>query len=263
MSERRIDGKRVFAGSGGRDFDPALPTVALLHGAGMNHTIWALQARALAHHGRNVLAFDFPGHGGSDGPALASIEAMADWLLAGLKAWGVGRFRLAGHSMGALVALEGASRVGVACEALALLGAVTEMRVHPDLLKSARAGTHLAPELMVSWSFGLFGLTGGNPAPGFFLPESALRLIEQAPAASLAADLAACDLYRGASAAAARIACPVLMLLGEHDRMTPPAKGAALAREFKDARCVTLKGAGHMMMVEQPQLTLDSMKAAL
>jgi pimeloyl-ACP methyl ester carboxylesterase len=263
MSERRIDGKRVFAASGGRDFDPALPTVALLHGAGMNHAIWALQARALAHHGRNVLAFDFPGHGGSDGPALSSIAAMVDWLLAGLRAWGVDRFRLVGHSMGALAALEAAARAGPACEALALLGVVAEMRVHPDLLIAARAGSHLAAELMVGWSFGLTGLTGGNPAPGFFLPESALRLIEQTPPASLAADLAACDAYRGAVAAAARVECPVLLLLGEHDRMTPPAKGAALAREFARARCITLKDTGHMMMVEQPRLTLDSLKAAL
>ena len=256
-------GGRVFAGSGGRAFEPSLPTVTLLHGAGMNHTIWAAQARALAHRGRNVVALDFPGHGASVGPALASIESLADWVLACLKALGATRFRLAGHSMGSLVALEAAARAGGACEALALLGFVPEMRVHPDLLQAARTREHLAAELMTSWGFGQHGLTGGNPAPGVFLPQVALRLLEQAPAASLAVDLAACDAYRNADAAARRVACPVLLLLGERDRMTPSAKGAAFAKNFSQSRVRLLPDAGHMMMVEQPSLTLDSLLAIL
>jgi len=261
--EFSVAGQRVFAGTGGRAFNPDLPTVALLHGAGMNHTIWAAQARALAHHGRNVLALDFPDHGASAGPPLTSIESMADWVLACLKALGAQRFRLAGHSMGSLTALEAASRAESSCEALALLGFVPEMRVHPDLLKAARAGEHLAAELMVNWSFGQHGLTGGNPAPGLFLPQSALRLIEQTPAASLGFDLAACDAYGNAANAARRVACPVLLLLGRDDRMTPTAKGAAFAKNFPQARVRILPDAGHMMMVEQPSLTLDSFKTIL
>jgi len=261
--EFSVGGARVFAGSGGRAFEPSLPTVALLHGAGMNHTIWAAQARALAHHGRNVLALDFPGHGASAGPPLSSIEKLADWVLSCLQALGAARFRLAGHSMGSLTALEAAARAGASCEALALLGFVPEMRVHPDLLKAARAGEHLAAELMVGWSFGRHGLTGGNPAPGLFLPQGALALLEQSPPASLGVDLAACDAYRNAEAAARRVQCPVLLLLGEDDRMTPSAKGAAFARNFSQARVKILPEAGHMMMVEQPSLSLDSLKTIL
>ena len=49
------------------------PDVVLVHGAGMDRTVWTLQARYLAHHGRNVLALDLPGHGRSGGAPLASI----------------------------------------------------------------------------------------------------------------------------------------------------------------------------------------------
>ncbi len=84
--ELRVRGKRVFAGTGGRAFDPALTAAVFLHGAGMDHTVWALQTRSFAHHGRGVLALDLPGHGGSEGPALASIAAMADWVLEALRA---------------------------------------------------------------------------------------------------------------------------------------------------------------------------------
>src|SRR5258708_22254621 len=105
-----LDGRRIFAGTGGRDHEPALPGIVLVHGAGMDHSVFALQARALAHHGRNVLALDLPGHGRSDGPALDSVPDMAEWVLHAASAAGMERFRVAGHSMGALIALETAAR---------------------------------------------------------------------------------------------------------------------------------------------------------
>ena len=99
-----VEGKEVFAGTGGRDFDPALPAIIFLHGAGFDHTAWALLARAFAHHGFGVLAPDLPGHGHSAGPALSSIAALADWTAALIDAAGLRAARLVGHSMGSLVA---------------------------------------------------------------------------------------------------------------------------------------------------------------
>jgi len=258
-----LDGQLVFAGTGGRPFDPALPSVVLLPGAGMDHTVFAQQSRALAHHGRNVLAFDLPGHGGSAGPALESIGAMADWVLRACLGCSAQRFRIAGHSMGALVALETAQRGGARVEALALIAVVPEMRVHPDLLAAARAGQHDAVDLMTSWSFGAEGQLGGSPAPGLWLPGSALRLIERAPKASLAADLAACDAYRGAADAAGKVLCPTLLVLGGADRMTPAARGRELAGRFKQARVTVLAKAGHMMTIEEPMAVLAALRGVL
>jgi pimeloyl-ACP methyl ester carboxylesterase len=261
--EFTLDGKRVFAGTGGRARDAAAPTVVLLHGAGMDHTVFALQARALAHHGRNVLAFDLPGHGGSDGPALASIGDLADWVLRAAAQCGAERFRLAGHSMGALVALEAAARGGARVEALALIGFVPEMRVHPDLIAAARAGAHGAVELMTSWSFGAQGRLGASKTPGLFLPGAALRLLERADMRSLAADLVACDAYRGAADSAGKIGCPVLLVLGAEDRMTPPGGGRGFAAGLGNARVTVLPEAGHMMTLEHPTATLAAVRAVL
>ena len=261
--ELSLGGKRVFAGTGGRTPDPTAPAVLLLHGAGMDHTVFASQARALAHHGRRVLALDFPGHGRSEGPALDSIGAMADWVLAVAAANGIARFRVAGHSMGALVALETAARAGAGAEAVALLGFVPEMRVHPDLIAAARAGAHSAIELVTSWSFAGSGAVGGSKAPGLWLSGGALRLLERADAQALAGDLAACDAYRGAGEAAAALRCPVLLLLGEEDRMTPASLGRAFAARFADSRVVVLPRAGHMMMLEEPAATLAALRTAI
>lgn len=261
--EFSLDGKRGFAATGGAAHDPALPAVVLLHGAGMDHTVFALQARSLAHHGRRVLAFDLPGHGRSQGPALDSIEALADWVLRAASACGAERFRLAGHSMGALVALEAASRGAGRVEALALLGFVPEMRVHPDLLAAARAGDHGAVELMTSWSFGDQGRLGGCTTPGMWLPGGALRLLERADPAALAASLAACDAYRGAEAAATALRCKVLLLLGGEDRMTPASRARAFAARFADCRIAQLPEAGHMMMIEDPTAVLAALRTVL
>src|SRR6185437_11043963 len=102
----------LYASTGGKPFDPAQPSVVFLHGAGMDHTVWALQTRWFAHHGRNVLALDLPGHGRSAGPPLASIEAMAELVAETLAAARLGPAALIGHSMGALVAVEAAARLG-------------------------------------------------------------------------------------------------------------------------------------------------------
>ncbi|MBL8306287.1 MAG: alpha/beta fold hydrolase, partial [Rubrivivax sp.] len=104
----RVQGREAYAYTGGKPFDPALPGVVFIHGAVNDHSVWTLLARWYAHHGHAVLAVDLPGHMRSAGPALASVEALADWVLALLDAAGVQRATLAGHSLGSLIALEAA-----------------------------------------------------------------------------------------------------------------------------------------------------------
>ncbi len=254
-----VDGKAVLAGSGGRAFDPALPTVVLLHGAGMDHSVWALQSRYLAYHGRNVLAVDLPGHGRSEGPVLGCIEALADWLVRLLDAAGVARARLAGHSMGALVALECAARHGARVEALALMGVAAKMPVHPDLLAAAEANDPVAAEMIVDWGYGARAHLGGHRVPGLWMAGSGLRLLQHAAPGVLHRDLAACNAYRGGGEAAAKVACPALLLLAPDDKMTPAKAGRKLAAAIQGAEVVDLPACGHMMMVEQPDATLDAL----
>src|SRR5712691_864364 len=106
----KVNGTDTFIATGGRDFDPALPTVVFLHGAGLDHTVWALLARWFAHRGFGVLAPDLPGHGRSGGEPLESIGAMADFTAALITAAGARNAGIIGHSMGSLVALETAAR---------------------------------------------------------------------------------------------------------------------------------------------------------
>ncbi len=258
----RVDEGAVFAATGGRPFDPALPALLFLHGAGMDHTVWALQTRYFAHRGRTVMAPDLPGHGRSDGPVRDSVVGLADWVIGLMDAAGIETAALVGHSMGALAALEAAARRPDRIDALALLAVNETMQVHPDLMAAARDGEALAVDLITAWGHGRRAHMGGNPAPGLWLMGGDQRLLERGMAA-LATDLAICDSYAGARAAAAKLACETLFVLGRLDRMTPAAGGHALAAAVAGAIVVELPGAGHLMMVEDPGGTQDALKAFL
>ena len=146
--------RAVFASTGGRPDDASRPLVVLLHGAGMDHTVWALQSRALAHRGARVLAVDLPGHGGSEAPPLASIAELADWTAALIAAAGAERALVAGHSMGSLIALETAARHPGRVAALALVGTAAAMPVSADLLTAAKANDDAAIAMVSLWGLG-------------------------------------------------------------------------------------------------------------
>lgn len=258
-----VRGTSIFVATGGVAFDPAKPSVMLIHGAGMDHTVWYLQARALAHHGRNVLAVDLPGHGRSDGEPLTSIGDLADWVRDFQDALGLAKAALVGHSMGALTALEAAARHPDRVEAIGLLGVAARMPVHPELLGAAKANDHLAFDLVNSWAHGRPAHVGGHAQPGLWMMGGALRLLERSRPGALHADLAACDAYQGAAVAAAKATCPALFVLGDIDQMSPAKKAAELAATMATARTVIIRDCGHMMMIEKPLDTTAALRGML
>lgn len=256
-----VDNKKTFAYTNGQDFFSEQPTLLFVHGAGMDHSVWTLQARYFAHHGVNAVAIDLPGHGRSEGAALPSIEAMGDWVAAAIKALGTKQALLIGHSMGALICLQAAAAHPKNVEHLALLGVSPAMPVHPALLEAAASNLPLAGELVSSWGHGPIGHVGGNRAPGGWLMGHALKLLEKAPRDVLHNDLAACNAYENGSTAAAAVQCPTLLISGSEDRMTPAREGRKLSGVIKGSKLVEIKGSGHLMLLEKPDETLDALIA--
>ncbi|MFI4999353.1 MAG: alpha/beta fold hydrolase [Reyranellales bacterium] len=258
-----VDGRAVFATTGGAHFDPAKPAVVFLHGAGFDRTAWRLQTRFFAHHGRSVLAVDFPGHGWSDGPALPSIAALADWTAKLIDAAGLKQAALVGHSMGALVALDCAARHPDKVRALGLCGVATEMPVHPEMLDSAKANTLKVQELMTFWGIGNDLHKGGMVSPGLWLRRESLAVLSANKPDVIHADLAACNVYKDAPARAAAVKCPTVLVLGDGDLMTPAAKAKPLAAAIVNAKTVVIPDCGHFMMVERPDETLEALKSCV
>jgi pimeloyl-ACP methyl ester carboxylesterase len=256
-----VQGIDTFVSTGGRDFDPSLPTAVLLHGAGFDHTTWALHSRWFAHHGYGVLAPDLPGHGRSGGAPLTSIADMADWTAALIVAAGAQKARLVGHSMGSLIAVEASARHPDRVTALDLIGTAAAMAVGPDLLKAAEANSRDAIDMMSIWGLGFPAGLGGSLAPGLWMLTGAQRVLENNRPGVLFTDLSACNAYQGALAAAAKVSVPTTLILGERDMMTPSKAGKALAAAIPNARTIILSGAGHMMMNERPDELLAALQA--
>lgn len=248
-----VNGINAHAVTGGLVPADSAPVMVLIHGAGMDGTVWQLQSRYLAHRGVRVLAVDLPGHGHSEGEALATVAEMADWTAAFMDAAGAGQASVAGHSMGALIALELAARHPEKVRAVGLLGAAAEMPVHPDLIKAAEDGGALAPELITDWGFGHISHTGGHLLPGLWAMGAAERLLMDAAAGVLARDLIACDTYKDALAAAAGISRPVALISGDEDKMTPLKNARPLIDALDNVTTTVLPRTGHMMMVERPR----------
>jgi pimeloyl-ACP methyl ester carboxylesterase len=251
-----------FAATGGHPFAKGAETIVFVHGAGMDHTAWSLPARHFAHMGRAVLAPDLPGHGRSAGSPLPDIGAMADWLIATVEALEIPRVCLIGHSMGALIALEAAARRPERIARLGLFGGTLRMPVHPSLLAAARDEPARAHAMIAGWGHGRRGRIGGHPGPGLWARGGTVSLLARAAPGVLASDLAACQAYDGTEAAP-RICCPTLVVIGAEDRMTPAREGRALAAAIPGAQVVELPRAGHMMLVEDSDATLDALRGFL
>ena len=256
-------GLQVHAYTGSRAFDAALPSVMFVHGAAHDHSVWALQSRYFAWHGFNVLAIDLPGHGRSDGAPLASIEAIADWIAATLAAAQIGAASLVGHSMGSLAVLECAARHPAKVNRIALLGPAVPMIVSDALLDAARDDAQLAYEMINAWSFSAGKALGANPSPGMSMTGNAMRLMQRSQAGVLHNDLRACQAYADGLAAAARVQCPALVVLGARDLMAPIKSAPPLIAALRDQRVVTFADTGHALMAEQPDGVLDALKSFL
>jgi pimeloyl-ACP methyl ester carboxylesterase len=259
----RVGDDEIFAYTGSRLPEPGRPSVVFVHGAANDHSVFALQSRYFAYHGRNVYAVDLPGHGRSEGDALPSIEAIADWIGAFVDAVKAEDAVLVGHSLGSLAVLEAAARFPDRISKIVLLGPAVPMAVSDALLEAAKSNDHVAYELINGWSYSAARQLGGNPFPGVWMTGNAMRLLERTRANVLFTDLAACRDYAGGLVAAARARAPTLLLLGARDIMAPPKAARALIGALIDVRVVTLPECGHSMTSEQPDAVLDALRGFL
>jgi pimeloyl-ACP methyl ester carboxylesterase len=253
-----VDGRKAFAYTAAHALDPGKPTVVFLHGAGLDHSWFGLQSRYFGHHGRNVLALDFPGHGRSDGPPLASVEEMAGWVTRVLDAARVRTASLVGHSMGSLVALECAARYPGRVERIALIGTAYPMKVGEAFLEAARRNEQGAFDMETIWGHAPKVPLGGNPNPGMWMYGDTLARLGRLGPGVLHAGLKACNDYAAGIESAARVKCPAVFILGERDQMTPPKAAGSLSHAIAGARVVRLPS-GHSIMAEAPDATLDAL----
>jgi pimeloyl-ACP methyl ester carboxylesterase len=226
------------------------PAAVFVHGAGGSHQHWLYQVRDLPRS--PTYAVDLPGHGRSEGPGRDSISAYADWLFSFLDEAGLDRAVLVGHSMGGGIALDVALRHPDRVAGLGLVATGARLRVAPVILDSIRQAPEAATQLISDWAFG--------PEAPPEMVRLGRRQMSQTPADVLHGDFVACDAF-DVMARLGEIAAPTFVLCGTQDRLTPPKYATYLRDHIANATLHLVEGAGHMVMIEQPQAVTKPLAA--
>lgn len=258
-----VNDAETYCYTNSRDLSPDKPSIVFIHGSGLDHTVWTLAARHFARHGNNVLSVDLPAHGRSAGDPLPSIGEMADWIIALLDAAKIEQAAVVGHSMGSLVALECSARYPQRISALAMVGTTSPMPVSDAILDAAKANDHAAFDMLTQWGYSKAHQYGGNRNSGIWMIGSTLRLFERSRPGVLFNDMSACNQYLNGVESAAAVQCPVLLILGAEDRLTPVRGTRPLQEAFSQPTVTVLEGSGHTIMVEAPNALLDALHQVL
>ena len=252
-----IQNKTVYYGNGSGNASSGSKPIVFIHGAGFDHTVWVLPARYFARKGYRVIALDLPGHGRSEGPALSTVDEMADWVLMSCDELSLSNITVVGHSMGSLVAYAIAAQKPELVSKLVLLGTSSPMPVTNLLLDAARDNHHAAIEMANAWSHSSMGSLGAAENPGVSNMNADERLLERAKAGVYFADFSACNQYDASKLGAVKN--PTLVLMGDRDKMTPAKSGIAVADLLPNSRTHLITECGHSMLSERPNKVLDAL----
>ena len=241
----KTENKNVYASDAGQGLDKSKDTIVFLHGSGLSHIVWSLTEQFFSNKKYNVLSLDLPGHGNSEGPCLASIEKIADWLEKVFIELKLDKVIIIGHSQGCLEALEYSYKYKNRIKKIVFVGGSFRMPVNKDLIDLSSNGDSDAIKLMMKWSYeGSKKFIGGNPIE---------RIIQSTRDISeiLAVDLIACDNYSNGTEAVKAIDCPTMLIFGELDKMVNLEVGKKFSSLVKNSITHVIKGSGHMIMIEK------------
>ncbi|HHS97048.1 MAG TPA: alpha/beta hydrolase [Chloroflexi bacterium] len=228
------------------------PAVVLIHGAGGNHLVWPPALRRLP--GASTYAIDLPGHGRSEGAGRETIEAYAADVMSFLDALGIQQAVLVGHSMGGAIAQTIALSHPGRVSGLVLLSTAARLRVAPAILEGLRTDFEGTVRLISQWAW------GPDADPAWI--ERGREMMAACGSQVLYRDFLACDRFDVRDQVAA-ITCPLLVLTGSEDRMTPSRFGRWLAEQAPRGKFVLIEGAGHMLALERPQAVLENVTTFL
>jgi pimeloyl-ACP methyl ester carboxylesterase len=225
-----------------RPVPAAQPPVVFVHGAGGTHQHWLYQVRDLPQAAS--YAPDLPGHGRSEGPGRDRVAVYGDWLAGFLDELALEQAVLVGHSMGGAIALDLALRYPQRVAGLGLVATGARLRVAPALLEALSQEPEAGVKLIADWAFG--------PEASQEMVRLARRQMNMIPADVLYGDFVACDQF-DVVVRLGEIQAPAFVLCGTQDRLTPVKYATYLRDQIEGATLTLVEGAGHMVMIEQPQ----------
>ncbi|WP_173084244.1 alpha/beta fold hydrolase [Phytohabitans rumicis] len=278
---RLADGPRLHVRSAGSDDAPI--TVVLLHGWVLDGRTWHRQVPALARTAR-VITYDARGHGrsGAIDRNAATLAQLGDDLATVLRTVvPTGPVILAGHSLGGMTIMEYAHRhpadFAERVAGLFFLGTTAEGHTHTvyglptHVARLVRIAETASAEVLArlgDWrphrAFtlalrpSLRWLLFGYPCDPADVQLTAKAVI-RAPLGSIGGFRPSVGAQQRLETLAALPTVPTAILVGEKDRLTPPVCAQSIAAALPDATLTICPDAGHMLMLERPEVVTDAL----
>lgn len=227
------------------------PPVILIHGAGGTHVSWPPQIRRMVDE--TTYALDLPGHGKSEGLGKHSLDAYADDVIAFMKEMKIRAAVLVGISMGSGIALTLALKFPKKVLGLGLIGSGAKLRVAPSILETVGNPNTFESTVDII-NANCFSANVGAE----LLQLSKAQMMEIRPPVLLG-DFLACNAF-DVTSQLEQIKIPTLILCGAEDKMTPVKYSEYLQAGIVNSQLHIVENAGHMLMVEQPDIVADLLK---
>ena len=238
--------------------------LVLLHGFPLDSSMWQAQLTALSPE-RRVVAPDLRGFGRTRSDAPFTIASLADDIHALLGAVGALPCILTSLSMGGYVALAYAKKYPADLRGLILIDTKAEADTpegkegRGKMIELARkeGAKAVADQMMPK----MLAKDAADQRPQ--TAATLRKIMEACPQKTIEHALAAMRDRPDRSGELGAIKVPTLVIVGESDAITPPAVAQSMAQKIPGAELVTVRGAGHMSPMEQPEQVNRAMKAFL
>ncbi|MBU1275387.1 MAG: alpha/beta hydrolase [Proteobacteria bacterium] len=239
MWQKYLDGREMGFYQGRSGFDPARPSLLLIHGAGGRGEAFLPQLSNLKQI--NVAALDLPGHFATPGPGRRRVEDYAEWVAEFLAA-GPLRPVVLGHSLGGAIVQELALSHPELVRGVILMSTGARLPVNPALLAGIKENFLPTVETIVGWAY--------SRGVDKLLLRQGVEQMAQTDPQVLHDDFYACNQF-DAGERLSRLRLPTLIVVGAEDKMTPPALSQAMAQAIPEAELRIIQGGGHMIQLEQ------------
>jgi len=210
-------------------------TLLFVHGAGGGRVTWQLQLK----HFKDAHAMELPGH--PVGSGCNTIEEYVQHVERYIATNHVNHQILVGHSMGGAIAIEYALR-NPELTGLVLVGTGARLRVRQDILTMILQNFQEASEMIAK-------LSVAPDCDSFILERIRDQLLKVRPEV-VYGDFSACNKFDRTNDVQ-RISCPVLVLCGAKDQLTPVRYSEYLHQKIENSRLVVVSDAGHSVMLER------------
>lgn len=228
------------------------PDLVLVPGTFSDRRTWLKVVGALSP-GFRCLLFDPRGTGATPDPGVPfTPDVLVDDLLAVMDAAGFRRAHLAGHSLGATVALLAAARHPTRVDRVVAVGPALHVDAYVRMVLDhweALARSNLPDEAL---HLGLVLPAFGPEAFERLVPAVVHDMARHPIARETILRYVACDRAQDLRPVAPRVDAPVLVMAGEEDGLTGPRHAREVAEAIPDARLELVPASGHTPQVERP-----------